>query len=220
MVAVLEIDALYVVCVHVRRGINTSKREVSVNRFVFLNLDLGCDETSRIGGCLSFLTGLRIDVGSVLLALQLGKRQTLAFRVNNNPKSVRYRIIPHVNGVLTGRQTVLRQSLRHHLVPVALLINQVDVTTCDLFRVARVLVVQVLIAEQAEVNLSVRLRCWLNRRVFGRLWSWLRRRLFSRIIRWFRRRLLGWVFRRFWRWFLYRRRRHHEFEATKVVAHL
>ena len=61
----------------------------------------------------------------------------------------------------------------------------------DLFRVTRVLVVQVLIAEQAEVNLSVLLR--RNSRFIGRCV----RRFLSWFWRWLRSRFLGWFFRRF-----------------------
>ena len=129
---------------------------MSFNRLVFLDFDFGRYEFSFIGDCLSFFTGLRIDVGSVLLTVQIRERQTLTVRINNHAKAVSNGCVTHVHGVLTSRQALLCQRIWHHLVPVALLINQVDVTIYDLVSVLFKRVVEVLVTEQAEVDLTCR----------------------------------------------------------------
>ena len=135
MVTVLEVHALYFVFVNLHRGINLSSCEVGLRGLVRLHSDVRDNERASVSFCLTLLTGFSIDVGGVLLFLQLGERQTVAFRVHCNTIALLKSAIAHVHGVLTRRQALLCQRVWSHLVPVTLLINQVDVTTCDLFRV-------------------------------------------------------------------------------------
>ena len=67
LVAVLEIDALYVVCVHVRRGINLRSCEVGLSGFISLHTDVRDNKCTGVSGRLALLTSVSVDVCCVLL---------------------------------------------------------------------------------------------------------------------------------------------------------
>ena len=84
LVTVFEVHAFYFVFVHLGRGVNLCRSEVGLSGFICFHSDVSDNERTGVSCCLALLTGVSVDVGSVLLVFQLGELQSVAFGVYCN----------------------------------------------------------------------------------------------------------------------------------------
>ena len=154
-VAVLEVDAFHTVIVNLRGSIDTARRIVSGDSFPGLHLDRGGDKLAGVsdGSCL--LAVVFIDVHGVVLALESLEWQALTVGIDNRAEALRGPLRAHVHRVLACGQTLLLQRTGKNLEPfLGVLIEEVHIVIQILVSAAVVRVVEVVVTEQAEVDLA------------------------------------------------------------------